>query len=76
MSRITFSQKADLVEHACCFKNRPEAPEHLKPDLFSWLGTVCLAETVPVALGLSFLCGGSIACSVPADLQPYTGACG
>lgn len=70
------SQEADLVEHACCFKNQPEAPEHLKPDLFSWLGTVCLAETVPVTLGLSFWCVRSFAFSVPTDLQPYTGACG
>lgn len=42
---VTFSQKGDLVEHACHFKNQPEAPEHFKPDLFSCLGTVCLAET-------------------------------
>lgn len=77
MSHVTFSQRGDIsVEHTCCFKNQPEAPGHLKPDLLSCLCTVCLAETVPMALGLIFLCGGSFAFCVPTDLQPYTGACG
>lgn len=76
MSHVTFSQEEELVEHACHFKNQPEALEDFKPDLFSCLGTVCLTETVPMALGLSFLSGGSFAFCVPTDLQPYTSACG